>query len=103
ARALPGRQGRGRGPPGPWAGGSDLSTRPRRRVRDGLGHPLVIRRSPDTPQAVAEGAPGVDRLGRVRVAIVTESFLPALNGVTTSVCKVLECLRAQGHEALVVA
>ncbi|MFK5634595.1 MULTISPECIES: glycosyltransferase family 4 protein [unclassified Ornithinimicrobium] len=39
----------------------------------------------------------------MRVVIVTESFLPALNGVTTSVCKVLECLRALGHEALVVA
>jgi phosphatidylinositol alpha 1,6-mannosyltransferase len=39
----------------------------------------------------------------VRVAIVTESFLPTLNGVTTSVCRVAECLRADHHEALILA
>ncbi|MGE9808317.1 glycosyltransferase family 4 protein [Janibacter sp. G1551] len=39
----------------------------------------------------------------MRIAIVTESFLPQLNGVTTSVCRVAECLREQGHKAIIVA
>jgi len=53
--------------------------------------------------AVVTRDPASDSVGAMRVAIVSETFLPVVNGVSNSVCRVLEHLRRTGHQGLVIA
>jgi phosphatidylinositol alpha 1,6-mannosyltransferase len=41
--------------------------------------------------------------GVMRIALITETFLPDVNGVVTTLCQLLEYLQRHGHEALLFA
>ncbi len=52
-------------------------------------------------QSAAAAARGSE--GPLRIVLITETFLPKIDGIVTRLCHTLRHLRAQGHRVLVVA
>lgn len=72
------------------------------RCRD-AGHVLFIELPRDLRRTITIPTSAVETVGHVRIAVITESFEPTVNGVTGSVRHILPELAALGHEVVVLA
>lgn len=63
-------------------------------------HPSGLDRS---PRLRNEASLSESRRSNLRIVIVTESFLPAINGVTNSVLRVIEHMTLRGHTVDIIA
>ncbi len=70
------------------------------RVARGDGFTVT---SPAGNLSLAHPAPSTPTLVPMRIAIITESFLPTVNGVANSVARVAEELDRAGHDVLIIA
>lgn len=66
-------------------------------------HEEFARTSPPQHGAFAATEPRPATVRGMRVAIVTESFLPVINGVSNSVVRVVQHLLRCGHQVMVIA